>query len=122
MKKFVTLCIATLIIAVSAPANAGGWDDRGRHGWENRHRHGHHARHERHEHHRHHGYRSNAWAWGAAGLALGGAIVSIQANRPAPVVMAQPVQPRFWYFCESFQAYYPQVQHCPEPWQTVPAW
>jgi hypothetical protein len=46
---------------------------------------------------------------------------------PPPVVIVQPppvyVAPpqRYWYFCQSFSAYYPQVPTCPEPWVMVPA-
>jgi hypothetical protein len=39
--------------------------------------------------------------------------------QPAPVYMVPP--PRsYWYFCQTFNAYYPQVSSCPEPWVTVP--
>ncbi len=46
---------------------------------------------------------------------------------PPPVVIVQPpavfVAPpqRYWYFCQSFNAYYPGVPSCPEPWMMVPA-
>ena len=40
--------------------------------------------------------------------------------QPAPVYVAPPPQ-RYWYFCQSFNAYYPQAQMCPEPWVMVPA-
>jgi hypothetical protein len=46
---------------------------------------------------------------------------------PPPVVVVQPppvyVAPpqRYWYFCQSFNAYYPEVPSCPEPWMMVPA-
>ncbi len=46
---------------------------------------------------------------------------------PPPIVVVQPppvyVAPpqRYWYFCQSFNAYYPQVPSCPEPWMMVPA-
>ena len=46
---------------------------------------------------------------------------------PPPVVVVQPppayVAPpqRYWYFCQSFNAYYPQTSTCPEPWVMVPA-
>ncbi len=29
--------------------------------------------------------------------------------------------PSYWYYCPSYQAYYPNVTSCPEPWVTVPA-
>ena len=40
--------------------------------------------------------------------------------QPAPVYMVPPPRP-YWYFCQSFNAYYPQAQTCPEPWVMVPA-
>ena len=46
---------------------------------------------------------------------------------PPPIVVVQPppvyVAPpqRYWYFCQSFNAYYPQVPSCPEPWMMVSA-
>jgi hypothetical protein len=45
---------------------------------------------------------------------------------PPPVVEAPPVFVQqepvqgSWYFCQSAQAYYPNVQSCPEPWVKVP--
>ena len=39
--------------------------------------------------------------------------------QPAPVYVAPPPPSQYWYFCQSFNAYYPQVQTCPEPWLTV---
>jgi hypothetical protein len=32
-----------------------------------------------------------------------------------------PPPPGYWYWCPDSQAYYPQVQNCPTPWQQVPA-
>src|SRR6267378_2135334 len=32
---------------------------------------------------------------------------------------AIPLQPGYWYFCPSANAYYPYVQQCPEGWQAV---
>ena len=40
--------------------------------------------------------------------------------QPAPVYVVPPPQ-RYWYFCQSFNAYYPQAQICPEPWVMAPA-
>ena len=40
--------------------------------------------------------------------------------QPAPVYAAPP-PPQYWYFCQSFNAYYPQTPTCPEPWLRVPA-
>src|SRR5262249_61590065 len=39
----------------------------------------------------------------------------------APVYVAPPPAPQYWYFCQSFNAYYPQTPTCPEPWLQVPA-
>jgi len=38
----------------------------------------------------------------------------------APVYEAPP-PPQYWYFCQSFNAYYPQTPTCPEPWLRLPA-
>jgi hypothetical protein len=32
---------------------------------------------------------------------------------------APPPPPAYWYYCPSAQAYYPQVQTCPEAWMKV---
>ena len=29
--------------------------------------------------------------------------------------------PSYWYYCQSYGQYYPNVSSCPEPWVTVPA-
>lgn len=114
MKKLVTGLLASLLLANSLPALAGP--------------HGHDryygppaVRH----HHRHGGYGAPL-AWGVAGLALGSVLYSI-ATPPvvaAPVVVMPPPRPpgRMAYFCESYQAYYPNVQYCPEGWRAVPAY
>ena len=31
-----------------------------------------------------------------------------------------PTVPSFWYYCQSAQGYYPNVQSCPEDWIRVP--
>jgi len=47
-----------------------------------------------------------------------------------PVYVEQPqaapppppsAPPAYWYYCSSAQAYYPNVQSCPEAWMKVPA-
>jgi len=38
--------------------------------------------------------------------------------QPPPAPPAAP--PAYWYYCQSAQGYYPQVQNCPEPWVQVP--
>ena len=37
-----------------------------------------------------------------------------------PVVVEQGPAQSYWYFCQSSQAYYPNVQSCPEAWVKVP--
>jgi len=48
---------------------------------------------------------------------------------PPPVIVQQPqmyiqqapaAPTAYWYYCQSAQGYYPQVQSCPEPWVPVP--
>jgi len=29
--------------------------------------------------------------------------------------------PAYWYYCQSYEAYYPNVTYCPEGWLPVPA-
>jgi hypothetical protein len=121
MKKLVTGLLASLLLANALPAFAGdhGHDRHWRGGWEG-------PRHHRHpDHHRHGGYAAPL-AWGLAGLALGTVIYSV-ANPPvvaAPAVVVPAPRPpdRMAYYCESYQAYYPNVQYCPEGWRAVPAY
>lgn len=40
------------------------------------------------------------------------------ASAPAPVVNPQPSG--FYYYCESYKAYYPTVGSCPESWVAIP--
>jgi hypothetical protein len=40
-------------------------------------------------------------------------------DSPEPPPDSDPV-PGFWYFCQSAQGYYPDVQRCPERWIPVP--
>lgn len=67
---------------------------------------------------------------GLAGLAIGSGIAWSVQHRP-PVILA-PVRPppvvylpqtspaSFWYYCDAYRAYYPQVGECPGGWRTVP--
>ena len=41
---------------------------------------------------------------------------SVYIQGPSPGQLA----PGFWYYCESAQGYYPDVQTCAEPWIQVP--
>jgi hypothetical protein len=78
-----------------------------------------------------HGHRGYGGGWVAP--LLGAAIVggAIYSTLPAPGVVQQPPvvvpqQPvitdpsRVSYYCPAYQQYYPQVTHCPTPWQMVP--
>jgi hypothetical protein len=121
MKKLVTGLLASLLLANSLPALAGP------HGHDRHFRPHHYGPPPvvRHHHHRHGGYGAPL-AWGVAGLALGTVLYSI-ATPPvvaAPAVVMPPPRPpgNMAYFCESYQAYYPNVQYCPEGWRAVPAY
>jgi hypothetical protein len=116
MKRPIASLLAGILLATSLPALA----DRPhhRHGWHKPH----HAPAVRHHHHR------DGLALGLAGLALGGIILS---TMPPPVVVTPPVvvapppprpPERYWYYCESYRAYYPTVGYCPEGWRAIPGY
>jgi hypothetical protein len=116
MKKLVTGLLAATLLAGSLPAFAG---THGRGGYY----YGPPA--PRHHHHHRHGGHGAPLAWGLAGLALGTVLYSVTPPvAAAPVVVMPPPKPpgRMAYFCESYQAYYPNVQYCPEGWRAVPAY
>jgi hypothetical protein len=83
-------------------------------------------------HHHYHGGHGLGWV---PGLILGSAVLwaatrpTVVYAEPAPppvVVVPQPplVAPAgnsWWYYCRPAAAYYPHVQSCPVPWETVPA-
>lgn len=119
MKKFVTGLLASVLLVNSLPAFADRWDR---------------ERHYRPERpyappamrHRHSRSAHEPIAWGLAGLALGAVLYNI-ANQPvtaAPVMVVPPSGggQGVWHYCAPYRAYYPDVQACPEPWRTVPAW
>jgi hypothetical protein len=49
--------------------------------------------------------------------------VVVQQSPPVYVEQEPPAQPapQEWYYCQSANAYYPNVTSCPEPWVRVPA-
>lgn len=117
MKKLISGVLAGVLLASSLPALA---DRNGRGG----HYYG--PPPPRHHHHHHRG--PGPLVWGIAGLALGSAVYAMTAPPPpvvvAPVMVPPPPRPpvRMAYFCESYQAYYPNVQYCPEGWRGVPSY
>lgn len=118
MKRTIASLLAGILLATSLPALA---DRDGHRGWHRP------PPPSVHRHHRHHNHHSSGIGWGLAGLALGGVILS---TLPPPVVVAPPVvmapppppTQRYWYYCESYRAYYPTVGYCPEGWRALPAY
>lgn len=111
MKKLVTGLLASLMLTNTLPAWA--------------HRDGFHPGppHVRH-HHYHHRHGIAPLGWIVGGIALGSALVTLTAPRPvvaAPPVVVSPAPPpaRTAWFCQSAQAYYPNVGYCPEGWLPV---
>lgn len=49
--------------------------------------------------------------------------VIVAPSPPTTYIEREPAPPPsgYWYWCRDSQAYYPQVQSCPTPWQQVPA-
>ncbi len=41
-------------------------------------------------------------------------------EQPQMYIQQAPAPAAYWYYCQSAQGYYPQVQSCPEPWLPVP--
>jgi hypothetical protein len=120
MKKIVAGFVASALLASSLPALAGPY------GYSRHYDYGPPAA----RHHHHRGWGGAPLAWGIAGLALGSVLYAIAtppavaAPVPAPVVTVPPPAPagQTWYYCEPYQAYYPNVQTCPEAWRPVPAY
>lgn len=119
MKKLVTGLLAATLLAGSLPALAGP------HGRDRHFRPHHYAPPVVRHHHRH---GPGPVAWGLAGLALGTILYSVTppvVAAPAVVMPPPPPRPspgRMAYYCESYQAYYPNVQYCPEGWRALPAY
>ena len=118
MKKILAGLLAATLLAGSLPAFAGP------HG-RDRHFRPHHYGPPvvRHHHHRHGGYGAPI-ALGLAGLALGTVLYAIAAPPvvAAPAVVVPPPPARTAWFCESYQAYYPDIPNCPEGWRAVPGY
>jgi hypothetical protein len=110
MKKLLTGLLASLLLVNALPAFADHHD------------HGRYSYGPPVEHH-HHPHRGAPLAWVLGGIALGSALVAIAPPpRPvvaAPAVVVAPPPPRTAWFCQSYQAYYPNVPYCPEGWQPV---
>jgi len=116
--SFLRRTLAVLLMAAAVPAFA----DRGGH-WSRPYR----PYGVEHHHHDRHG--PAPLAWGIAGLALGSVLYAISAPPPRPVVIAPavtvpPPSPpgQYWYYCEPYRAYYPNVPDCPTQWRAVPAY
>lgn len=112
MKKLTTGLLASLLLANSLPALA------------DHHGHGRYYYGPPVVHHHHHAHRVAPLAWVLGGIALGSALVAIAPPRPvvattAVVVAPPPLPARTAWFCQSYQAYYPNVPYCPEGWQVI---
>lgn len=50
-------------------------------------------------------------------------VVVVPPPSPPPVYIERPsvqkLEPGYWYYCEEANAYYPDVQSCPGPWQKI---
>jgi hypothetical protein len=122
MKKSTTGLLTALLFATSLPVLADRSDGRnGRHFQPDRYER-HYDQRPRHGHQNHQGYNA-AWGVLGAGLALGAFALAIESPRP-PVVVAPVIAPpnNLWYYCESYRAYYPRINYCPEGWRVIPAY
>lgn len=138
--------IGALLPVMGVPTAAQASRDWGHHGYSS---HGSYASHRGPSSHSHwrysHGGNGNHGAALGLGLLLGGATVWLATQPPPrqvvyvpprPVVYASPPvmvvppsppapvytmpPPAVWYYCRDAGAYYPQVQTCRTPWETVP--
>lgn len=137
-KPLAILLVAAALIVPTAALAGPGWGRHGgpRHGWSGHH-YGGHFRH----HHYHHawprfylGYGAPYWwcppLYGAYGYGWSRPLVVHERviEREAPVYIERDPMPaaertssdRSWYFCRSENAYYPEVERCPEAWIPVP--
>jgi hypothetical protein len=91
-----------------------------------------------HGRHRHHGVRARVFVgvgpsfwWGPPYYPYWWYYPPAYYRYPAPVIVQEPpvyIQQEpttpapqvYWYYCPSSEAYYPNVQTCPEPWIKVP--
>jgi hypothetical protein len=119
------LILAVPVIAEARPGGGHGGGHGAKHGGGYRGGHGH-------SHGHRHGYYRPYYGYGAAALFVGAAYYAYPRYYPAPVYyepapapvyveqpQVAPQTPAYWYYCQSAQGYYPQVQNCPDGWQRV---
>jgi hypothetical protein len=114
------LALVAVALAMTSMAGTPAWADRG---YSSRPEHGHHY------------YRGGSGMGWLPGVILGSALVWA-ATRPVvvqseplpppvvvmpPQLVAPPADSGWWYYCRPAGSYYPYVQTCPAPWETVPA-
>jgi hypothetical protein len=46
-------------------------------------------------------------------------VVYVEQQAPSDVAPSAPLAQQYWYYCEDSKTYYPYVQDCATPWQTV---
>jgi hypothetical protein len=121
---FVAFAALSVVLAVSAPSHAEGVRGHGfegshgggameHHGFEGHHFEGRHFEGHGFDGHHFEGHDFDRRHFGGHGFWLG------------PVFPYYPPvytpNPGYWYYCQSYGAYYPTVTTCPDPWETVPA-
>jgi hypothetical protein len=133
------LAVLAVALALAAPTLASA------HGWRHGYGHGPWVHRPWHHRHWHHGYGSRVivgvgapfYGWGPYGHRWGyrgwwgpGPVVVRERTivREEPVYVERDAVPApapepagTWYFCRSRDAYYPDVERCPEAWIPVPA-
>jgi hypothetical protein len=70
----------------------------------------------------HHGFEAHhGFDWGRHGGVFIGAPFGWYPDYGWPAYTYPPAAPSYWYYCQSYGAYYPTVPSCPEAWVPVPA-